>query len=90
MQDSNQSKVYAELKKWHIHYCSGSLEDKLHYLFSKPVQQPVLLKKDLTCTTLYPSRVKSDLDYSSRFPEGNLKRNGHLIPLGDEDNFQPK
>lgn len=40
LQDSNQSKVYAELKKQHI-YCSASLEDKLDSLFSKPVQQPL-------------------------------------------------
>lgn len=43
MQVNNQNMVYAE--KWHIHYHSGSLEDKLDHLFSKPVQQPVLLKK---------------------------------------------
>lgn len=90
MQDSNQSKVYAELKKWHIHYRSGSLEDKLDYLFSKLVQQPVLLKKKyLTCITLYPSIVKSDLDYS-RFPVGNLKRTGCLIHLDNQENFQSK
>lgn len=89
MQDSNQSKVYAEFKKWHIHYGSGSLEDKLDYLFSKPVQQPVLLQKYFACVTLYPRIVKGDLDYS-RFPEGNLKRNEHLIHLDDKDNFQSK
>lgn len=27
-QDSNQSNIYAKLKKYHI-YCSGSLEDRL-------------------------------------------------------------
>lgn len=88
MQDNNQNKVYAE--KWHIHHHSGSLEDKLHHLFSKPVQQPVLLKKKkLTCITLYPSIVRGDLDYS-RFPGGNLKRNKRLIHLDDQDNFQSK
>lgn len=89
MQDSNQSKVYAELKKWHIHYCSGSLENKFDYLFSKPIQQPVLLKKYLTCITLYSTIVKGDLEYS-RFAEGNLKKNGPLIHLDAQDNFQSK
>lgn len=46
-------------------------------------------KKYLTCLTSYPSIVKGDLDYS-RFPEGNLESNGHVIQFDDQDNFQSK
>lgn len=88
MQDSNQKKVYAELEKWHMHYCSGSLEDKLNYLFST-CSTSCTVRKYLTCLTLYPCIVKGDQDYS-RFPEGNMKRNGCLIHLNNQDSIQSK
>lgn len=66
---------------------SGSLEDKLDYLFSSLYINLCCEKKYLTCINLYPSI--GDLDYR-RLPKGNLKRNGCLIQLDDQDNFQFK
>lgn len=82
-----REKFMQKFKKWHTDCCSGSLEDKL--LFMQCLFSNVHCLKLFNLHNFVPTHSKK-WPGLQQIPEGNVKRNGRLKHLDNQDSFHSK